>query len=618
MNYIKTHRLKPNDDLHIQEDYIFFDTETNETFLNDDIRQHTLKLGWALYWNKKDNVEEWFNFIDKKIFWDFVEKKIMNISELIIFAHNTDFDFKIVDGIRQLTKRRYKLHRFYINGSVFSLTFKKKKKTIRIYDTMNYVPFPLKKIGEILGCKKLNIEFNSCTNDELSIYCKNDVKIIYLFIKKLLDFLETNNLCRLRPTTSSIALNAFRHRFYDYDNNPIYIHSMEGAIEIERKSYHGGITDCFKVGKFKDKLVKLDINSMYPYQMLINELPTKLIYYSDKKEDNLKEKLFTLIKKHHIIADCKIFLPKEYAYILTKFKVNKIEKNGFIYGKFRSVLSTPEIEFVLKYGKIINVNKLYVYKKSFIFKDYVNFFYKKRFEYKNDGNYIFEHFCKICLNGLYGKFAQKSSMYKILKENIEYDVGKYTVLLDEKGIVKECLVMHIGNKIVKVSYLDNNAYDSFVAISSMITAYARMYLIELILKVGRENVYYVDTDSLIIKKSSLNKLNKYINNNEIGKLKIEGYSNKSEFIRPKWYTFNNDEKCKGVKKSHIVLYDNNNERKIKQDQWERFKTSIRNKNVDKQMIYPLEKTLSKKYDKGIVDKDGNVLPYFSENIELII
>ena len=72
--------------------------------------------------------------------------------------------------------------------------------------------------------------------------------------------------------------------------------------------------------------------------------------------------------------------------------------------------------------------------------------------------------------------------------------------------IKEFLLLHIGNKIVRIDNTDSNAFDSFVAIASLVTAYARMYLVDLILKVGRENLYYVDTDSLIINKESLIKL----------------------------------------------------------------------------------------------------------------
>jgi hypothetical protein len=275
---IKYHFFRPNDLLSMQNDFLFLDTETFYTEKNDEYT-HKLRLGWALYWNRTKKIQEWKYFEDTKIFWDFVERffyggnnedTVIDIEnnknikkELLIYAHNMDFDFKIVDGIRELSNRKWKLEKFYIKGNVFSMTYTKGKNTIRLYDTMNYTPYKLEKIGESLGHKKIKINFKTVSKEKLKIYCKNDVEIIYLLIKNLVDFLNKYELSRLKPTASSLALNIFRHKFYDYDKYPIFIHVNQGAIKLEREAYHGAITECFKVGKYNEPQIKLDSNSMY-------------------------------------------------------------------------------------------------------------------------------------------------------------------------------------------------------------------------------------------------------------------------------------------------------------------------------------------------------------------
>lgn len=625
------HILKPNDNLNMQNDFIFFDTETtmhklydkdrdifiegNKKTFSYDKEEHTLKLGWALYWNRLSDIQEWIYFKNTKTFWDFVEEKANNKKELIIYAHNIDFDFKIVDGIKELTLiRKWELNNFYIKGCVFSMSFIKGNKKILLYDTMNYSAVSLEKIGKTLGNKKLEINFEKCTNEELTIYCKNDVRIIFLFIKGLISFLEKYELTKLKPTASSIAMNTFRHSFYEYEKCPIFIHTNIKAIKLERDSYHGGITDCFKIGNFSGDFIKLDINSMYPAQMVKHQFPTKLIFYSDNKQEDLMRYATQYLEEYHIIAECEIDLPKEYAYLLTKFKHNKDSKMGFIYGKFTTVLTTPEIQYVLKYGKLLSVNQIAIYQKEYIFRDYINFFYNKRIEFKKEGNFIYDTFCKMLMNGLYGKFAQHNTNYDIVAENVPYDLGKYIIKEEINGEIIEYIQMHIGNKIIKNMPTDNNAYDSFVAISSLVTAYARMYLIEIILKLGRDNLYYVDTDSLIIKKESLNNIKEYLDDLELGKLKSEGESKNLSIIRPKWYVFANEKKCKGVRKEHIIHDDNEDFLTIEQTQWERFNSSIKNKNMDKQVIKKTVKVLSKHYDKGAIDKNGNVEPFKAENV----
>lgn len=645
----KNHILQPNDNLNMQQDFIFFDTETNaykiydkdkDVFIKSEtvtIKQekeiHKLKLGWALYWNKLSDIEEWIYFKNAKTFWDFVMSKAKDKKELIVYAHNMDFDFKIVDGIKELTlKRKWELSNFYIKGCVFMMTFIKGNKKILLYDTMNYSPVSLEKIGESLKNKKMEIDFKTCTDEELKIYCKNDVKIIYLFVKSLIEFLQKYELTKLKPTSSSIAMNAFRHKFYDYDKCPIFIHTNLNAIKLERDSYHGGITDCFKIGKFKGDFLKLDINSMYPYQMIKYKFPTKLVFYSIDEDKNLIKYLNEFLDEYHIIAECEIFLPKNYAYILSKFKVNKESRMGFIHGKFNIVLTTPEIEYVKKYGKILKVKKIAIYEKDYIFKEYIDFFYNQRLRFKKEKNYIFDSFAKYLMNGLYGKFGQHRTDYDILADNVPYDIGKYIVVEEKNGEVVEYIQMHIGNKIIRNMPTDNNAYDSFVAISSLVTAYARMYLIEIILKLGRENLFYVDTDSLIIKKEALNNIKEYLDDKELGKLKIEGESKDIEIIRPKWYKFDDKKeeknkleknekyepwKCKGVRKEHTIYDDDENFLTIEQNQWERFNTSLKNKNMNQQVITKTVKRLSKKYDKGLILENHDVEPYDVKNVQPI-
>jgi len=312
------------------------------------------------------------------------------------------------------------------------------------------------------------------------------------------------------------------------------------------------------------------------------------------------------LKDFHVIIKADIYLPPEYAYILTTIKDNKC---GFLSGTFNVSVCTPEIEFIRKHGKILKVYELAIYEKAPIFKEYVEFFYKHRWEFKDANNFIFEQFCKLLMNGLYGKFGQHDSNYEVLTKNAEFDLGRYEIKEEKNGKVSEYIVMHVGNSMVKVENTDDNAYDSFVAVASMVTSYARMYLIELILKVGRDNVYYVDTDSLIINSSASHKLKSLIDNRKLGYLKFEGSSMDSEFIRPKWYRFGEEMKCKGVKKDAEIIADTGEHIIIVQDQWERFKTSISKKHVDRQIIKPIFKVLDKKYDKGKVDKNGYVHPF---------
>lgn len=609
--YNKYHILRTNDNINMQKYFIFYDTETIAKKVKDE--EHlTLKLGWVLFWDREEDKEEWYNFRTKKEYWNFVLDKLNKYKDIIVYAHNQDFDLKIVDGYRKLfMEYGFNITNIYIQGTTFILVVKRKNETLRFYDTFNYAPLKLEDIGEAIGYKKLKIDFNKCSKTELNIYCKRDVEIIYNYIKGWINFLMKYDLSKIKSTSGSLALNSFRHRFYDIENKPIYIHSWYKATKLERESYKGGITDCFKVGVFTEKLYKLDINSTYPYVMKKYKMPNKLEFYADNttySSNVLYAELLDKIKDYHIIADCEIELKPEYSFILSKENFNKQNKSIFLSGKNRVSLCTPEIEYILKYGKINKVYQLAIYQKEDLFSRYVDFFYGKRLEFEKEGNFAYALICKIMLNSLYGKFGQKEIDYQLFKVKSIPALKKYHIMEDKK----QYTFIHIGNKLYKLEKTDNNSFDSLPALSSMVTAYARMYLIDLIMKAKKENVYYVDTDSLIVNEKGLNNLCSYIDKKgfkELGNLKIEGTSIYSRFLKPKFYEFNKDFKCKGIKKSAKLHYEDKDCMIFSQQQFQRFKTALIKKSLHKQIIKPVIKVIDKKYDKGIIDLNGETLPY---------
>ena len=274
----------------MQHHFVFVDTESYNNKISKEQEILTFKLGCAIFWNKQNNdvISRTYRNVSK--FWDNVEAFFNeNSKDVILFAHNTQFDFKMLNGFEELLNRDWILTSQYVKNKTFILIFQKEKEinekkityTLHLWDTMNYVSKSLEKIGKSIGFPKLQVNFDTVSNKDLKIYCQRDTEIIFQFIKKLVNFLEINDLSRLKATSSSLSFNAFKHKFYepieDDDESWIWIHNWKRAIKLERESYRGGITDCFKVGKSKEKLRKLDINSMYPSLMKEKLLPYRII-----------------------------------------------------------------------------------------------------------------------------------------------------------------------------------------------------------------------------------------------------------------------------------------------------------------------------------------------------
>lgn len=631
--------------LKIQNSFIFVDTEAHSNKITNKKSILSFRLCCSIFWNKEFDKTIKKTYYTPSDFWNDVENWFnKRFNQAILYAHNTQFDFKILNGFTELLSRGWSLASQYIKNTTFILVWKKGNYTLHIWDTMNYVPHKLKEIGKSVGFPKLDVDFNTTNDSELETYCKRDTEIIYQFIRKLLEFLETNDLSRLKATAGSLSLNVFRHNFYDSENKNerICIHDWKQAIKLERKSYKGGITDLFRYGTYKH-LFKLDINSMYPAIMKDKQLPNRLICY--RNDDNHSQKELRLIYnnfkgKYLFIMDITIKISKENAYILHNFRDIGFDKSVFAHGEYRLTICQPEVKFIEQYGKIKYIHQLTIYETSAIFRGFVDFFYKKRLEYKKSGNLVNEQFCKLLLNTQYGKWGQRTTEYKQItpkddfykdnreliylmlenkKERIINDNWK-NAIISLGSIVSQCELYLVNGKLYYLKQTQANSKDTFVAIASFITSYSRMLLIKYLKIAKRSNVFYADTDSLFVNQEGYYNLkaNKCIHKTKLGKLKVEGTDGIATFYSPKFYDFNELRKCKGVKKDSVILLENKQKVIYQIESWQKFKTDLRKGYKPEQLITITTKEVSKLYTKGKVDESGYIHPFSITEIQALV
>ena len=628
----------------LQSNFIFVDTESYNNKISKEKEILTFKLGCSIFWNRKENIKIENIFYNINEFWNNVESFFdINNRDIIIFAHNTQFDFKMLDGFNQLLNRDWILKSHYVKNTTFILVFRKKFSdgkliTLHIWDTMNYVREKLEIIGESVGFPKLSVDFNNVSDKELEVYCKRDTEIIFQFIKKLIEFLKRNDLSRLKATAGSLSFNIFRHKFYNptKDTDKIYIHDWKRVIKLERECYRGGITDCFKLGKH-DNLYKLDINSMYPKVMKNNSFPIKLICYkheglhSNKYLMNLYNS-FKNKRNYEVIVKATIQLDSNNAYILNNFGTGK---SIFAHGIFEITLCNPELKFIERNGYIKIIHEIAIYRTKKIFKDFVGFFYDLKVHYKKQSNKVNEKFCKLILNTQHGKWGQRNiehinlnikhkfmieyqeiiklMIFRIKEINPNFNLNQDICYLG--SIVDKGELYIVNGKLYLLKQTQKNSKDSFVAISSFITSYSRMLLVKYIKIAKRKNICYVDTDSLFVNEFGYQNLLRkgYIDEFELGKLKIEGKGT-GIFYSPKFYDFDNIRKCKGIKKDSIILLENKKKVVYQVNLWQKFKADLKLGYTNEQIIKTTTKESKKIYDKGNIDKFNNVYPFSIKEI----
>jgi hypothetical protein len=323
------------------------------------------------------------------------------------------------------------------------------------------------------------------------------------------------------------------------------------------------------------------------------EVPTRLISIYENIDLRFLQEL---IKRYCLIAKVKIKtgLP------LYPYKENK--KLIFPVGEFWTYLATPELKVALERNEILTIDKVFVYLKERIFEDFVNYFYSKRLEEKIKGNLTQSFFYKIILNSLYGKFGQRNDDWEFVCIDLNQPDGSWFVYDIDEG--KKYLFRCI-NGVIERSNGKVEAKFSFPAIPAHITSGARVRLLELMLKAGLENVFYVDTDSLFVNEKGFQNLQHEIDDKELGKLKLMRKANNVIIYGLKDYQFGNDIKIKGIRKNAVQIGD----RIFKQIQFVGIKGSMRQGDLNNVIMKEVVKVLKRDYHKGIVLSSGQVLPF---------
>lgn len=589
---------------------IYYDTETKQEEISDTEIHQKFHFGYAEFvdykgQSKRDSLE----FTDRNVFWNWVVSKTVPNNKLYLFAHNQDFDFRIMEGFTHLQAKGWSIHKLIIDYPRFIVNFanytKKKpsekgnkniekstpRKYITVLDSLNWFRESLAQLGKQVGLEKLSFPEKTATKEEWDEYCQRDVKILRLAMETYIQFLHDENLGNFGVTLASQSLTAFKHRFMEHE---ISIHTKEPAVELEREGYYGGRTECFRIGKYnKETFYKLDINSMYPHQMASQVYPVKLLAHRRFVQPDVWEHHY---KKNLVLA--KVIVHTNIPCVPLRMN----DRLCFPIGTFTTTLCTPELRLLEESGQSFEVIRYNIYEAKEIFKSYVDTLYELRKSFVKQGNEQYQYFCKLLMNSLYGKFGQRNTSWTNEGDDGTFDTRMTTVIDAVKKETKTVKIIN-GEWFVEGEMLE--AFDSFVAISAFVTSYSRACLWRFIVKAGIENVYYMDTDSLFTNKQGYENLKSEIHPTRLGALALEDTTDEMILHNLKDYVFGGEVKIKGVSRKGIKVAEN----KYQVEQWEHFNGAIRKDRMETVIVKKTFKTLKREYLKGHVDKDGVVTPF---------
>ena len=537
------HIIRPNASGATPQAWVVVDTETMPVRLDKTKWQHTYRLSVAALWRmqRASKVESitFARFKDAASQVEWIASAPNSRERVGVCAHNLDYDSQVLDTNHRLPTYNYRLTRAVIESGKWVQRWQhgsrkdgKGARSLILIDLGNFFPIPLHELAIRLGMRKGRMPDFDASDEEWFTYCENDVRIELAALRAWLDYCRENDLGYFSPTIAGQAFNAFRHRFMSHQ---IFVHVHADVIGLERASYYGGRCQDFWRGRAPRKpYVHADTNSMYGSVMRDELLPVKQVGHSSAVSVAALERM---LETYSAIALCRVHTD------VPAFPQRLGNKVRFPVGRFDTVLATPELKLAIEYGYLRSVSEVVTYEHAPIFRDYARYFWNKRLEAKRRRDEWESKTSKAFLAALHGKFGQRIFTSELIVDGVDREDEIWTEYDIEDGVWYEyrALAGRVERRIREV-----NGRDTLVAIPSHVAAYARVKLWRWIVEAGFENVYYVDTDSLIVSREGWERISHHVKIDALGALRIIGKSNLLYVRAPKWYRFGNEVKRAGI------------------------------------------------------------------------
>jgi hypothetical protein len=339
--------------------------------------------------------------------------------------------------------------------------------------------------------------------EELRSYNERDCIILYEAIERLQT--QINDLGgNLRATLASTALDLFRRRFLTRT-----IPTKDSLNELARQSYIASRVEVFRRSCLEGEY--FDINSSFPTSMT-HPQPGEISHVSSKISEK-EESCYLADATIEIFDD--IYLPP----LAQRTSDGRIL---FPTGRWRGVFDSADIRLLHSSGsgRIQRIHEVTHFRPFSDLAAYVHTLYDMRLKSTGYEKEVF----KLLLNGLYGKFGERSDKRRIVIR------PKCTTCEHSPECPEDdpCIRM-IAPDIYAIKE-NKEIPHAHVPISSHITALSRGLLYSSLSRC--KQIYYCDTDSVVCSTSD-----KLPTGQKLGELKHEYTVRNGTFLAPKLYSF---------------------------------------------------------------------------------
>lgn len=431
------------------------------------------------------------------LFLDYLKKHSKGHRPILLYSHNIGFDMPAVFPTLDWSKKTITIKRDDITIRVFAdkTWFLSISRGLRVLwtDSSKFYTGSLSHIASVLGFPSklktpVGLGTKLFTKDDFTFceYAKRDAVIVYELGCIIWGIHREYNV-RSSVSIAHLASLIFRHKFMM--KGDFYKLPKPDLCKLAVESYFGGKNAIYKSSGYYKNIKSLDIISAYAYAMskIPNFLRGRWVHTSQ-----IYDTVEGIYRVWGVQKPCK--------YPVLWKRPDTLEGVAITSYELKAMLKYNEIELTAIDGWVWDSKPAHN-----PLKDYVTYFYNKKYTASDDRHRLFY---KTMLNALYGKFIQT---VEIDKDEPDYKIS--------------------GTKLTKIQkqFLGGGLYNP--VIGSLITGFIRVYIHEL---EHRYNAIHTATDSIFTQAIDIQE------KSGLGGYKIDCEGNLL-LLRNKLYIFYNQE-----------------------------------------------------------------------------
>lgn len=479
------HYVRKNEAARIPDRYVILDTEAHRVKSKDgEVQSWALACTSMLAWQKTGRIQRTESrFETPAELWSAVSSWTRPKRRTVLYAHNLNYDLRISQALSQLPALGWELRDMRLDGRGSWSRWTRNHATLLLCDSASVFPVPLETLAGTLGMTKPSLPPSS-QRERLFARCEADVNILTTAVIHYVAWLRTGVAGNWQMTGAGQSWAHFRH---SHMSERILVHDDSAAINAERAAMHTGRAEAWLWGKVeREKLWEYDWSNSYPRIVQENELPAQLF---GTVNSCTAGRLAELQRKYCCLADVTVSVTAPCV------PVSRDERTLWPTGTFRTILWSPELQLAKDNGEITEVHKVWLYKRAPVLRGWAEWILSQLGSLSANVPPWLKLILKHWSRALIGRFGMRYKQWSHYATAPTSRIFCSELYDPESGEKSE--IMQVGQDVFILGELTEPT-DACPQITSYVMSAARAKLWRVISQVGRDNVSYMDTDSLVV------------------------------------------------------------------------------------------------------------------------